>query len=119
MSEFDPSQVPDRLPQSFKERRERFAELRRRAIEITERQTAERIRTDPIPTPVEDDLGAFVEMLEPQVREAVLLLHERGYTTESSGFGGSKDPGLQKMTLHSNYSIDNKTREQLAAMGYG
>jgi hypothetical protein len=52
-----------------------------------------RISTNPIPTEEELSMGAYVEELEPQVRDAVLMMRRKGYDTDNSGFdygGGSK-----------------------------
>lgn len=38
------------------------------------------------PSPEERSLGAYKEVLEPQVRDAVLLLRKKGYSTYESGF---------------------------------
>lgn len=49
-----------------------------------------RLVANPEPTPEELFLGCYVEMLEPQVREAIREMNQKGYTTESSGFYTNK-----------------------------
>ncbi|MBI2611657.1 hypothetical protein HYW54_02845 [Candidatus Gottesmanbacteria bacterium] len=45
-----------------------------------------RLKTNPIPTQAEMALGMFMEMVEPQLREAILILYKKGYSTDVSGF---------------------------------
>lgn len=47
-----------------------------------------RLHTSPAPTAGELAMGAFAEQIEPQVRQAVLGLWDKGYYTNSSGFMG-------------------------------
>jgi hypothetical protein len=63
-----------------------FVRLRKGAHKGMKRHVHHRILRDPRATPEELDMGAYTEALEPQVRNAVLLLRTKGYTTISSGF---------------------------------
>ncbi len=45
-----------------------------------------RLRHQPRSTPLERALGTYLEGIEPQVLNAVLILRRKGYTTTSSGF---------------------------------
>ena len=51
-----------------------FEQLRERIHKQLEEETAKRIAENPKPTEEEIYLGAFKEMIEPQVREAVFAL---------------------------------------------
>lgn len=49
-------------------------------------------------TPTDDErrLGAFIDMIEPQVREALITLIQKGYITIDSGYHGMKyEEGVQ------------------------
>lgn len=46
----------------------------------------ERLKTNPVPTDLECIIGAFLEQLEWQVRDAVVAFNKKGYSTDSSGF---------------------------------
>ena len=53
-------------------------------------KTEEDARLKENPTPTEEELymAAFKEWLEPQVREAIAEMYNKGYATGSSGFHG-------------------------------
>lgn len=70
--------------------------LRRRTHELARRDLEMRLKRNPVPTEEELSMGAFVENLEPQVRDAVVLMRRKGYTTASSGFASFD---LQAMIL--------------------
>lgn len=88
-----------------------FQSLRMIAIRQTEQDTAERITTNPVPTEVELQIGAFAEEMEPQVRAAVLEMNRKGYATESSGFAGEHGE-LQMVDGY--FEIDEHTKALLA-----
>lgn len=48
----------------------------------------ERLTNNPTPTDEEWNMGAYKEELEPQVRDAIMLMRKKGYNTGSSGFWG-------------------------------
>jgi hypothetical protein len=64
-----------------------FEHLRSLALIESFQDTMVRIAENPVLTPEERNLGIFAEMLEPQVREAVMTLRKKGYQTSNSGFG--------------------------------
>lgn len=58
-------------------------------FETIQQKTADvikRLKKNPVPDTTEYALGAFREMIEPQVRSAVLEFHRKGYSTDVSGF---------------------------------
>jgi len=64
-------------------------------------------------------LGAFMEELEPQVRNALIVLNKKGYKTHSSGFYGSESGqgDLQAIDMEGNYSLDEEIVKKLNDMG--
>lgn len=62
------------------------AKLRKSVIEQMKRDIKTRKEQNPIATAEELSMGAYKESIEPQVREAVLNLRKKGYTTYESGF---------------------------------
>lgn len=70
------------------ERFRRFARLRRDAYRASDADASVRSRENPRATDEELGLGAYIETLEPQVRDAVLALRRKGYPTYESGFSG-------------------------------
>jgi hypothetical protein len=95
------------------ERAEPFQKLREEMHRISDKETEERIRINPVPTEEEILAGAFREMIEPQVRNAVFDMRRKGYATQSSGFG--EDGKLQAIDGY--FQIDEKTEEKLRAIG--
>lgn len=67
---------------------EQLEQLRSRTHEQMWQALDNRLSTNPTPTEEEVALGAFLEMIEPQVVEAVRTLYKKGYATNSSGFYG-------------------------------
>jgi hypothetical protein len=51
-------------------------------------ELSDRIANNPTPTDEEWNMGAYKEELEPQVRDAAILMRQKGYNTGSSGFWG-------------------------------
>ena len=101
-------------PDAALELREALGDLRR-AVHVAmyddlRRRTAE----DPTPTEEELDLGAYVEALEPQVRDAVRELRGKGYATHSSGFYGY-DPAVQ--AIEGQFELSAAVVERLGAVG--
>lgn len=91
-----------------------FSELRKQSHAQIERETAERIKANPKPSEEEINAGAFPEMLETQVRDAIFEMRKKGYATESSGFGG-KTGEVQSMDGY--FEIDAETERALRDMG--
>jgi hypothetical protein len=71
----------------------------------------DRLQTNPTPTDEEINMGAYREELEPQVRDAVITMRQKGYNTGSSGFLGY-DHTHQAVDIAT--SIDETTKAQLA-----
>jgi len=106
--------TPDRV-----ERYSKFAQLRKETIISTRAELDARMRKKFNPTPAEVQLGAYKEVIESQVREAVFLLREKGYPTFESGFGdleGAQQIGLTESVLD-NIKIDTTLAEELASQG--
>ncbi len=64
-----------------------FAKMRKEVIEALWEELRGREAKNPKATEEEMDMGCYVEHLEPQVRDAVLSMRKKGYTTTGSGFG--------------------------------
>lgn len=71
----------------------------------------DRIANNPAPTDEEWNLGAYIEELEPQVRDAAMLMRQKGYNTGSSGFWG-QDHIDQVMDIAT--PIDDNSKARLA-----
>jgi hypothetical protein len=114
MVEISPASVLDLFRPGERKRREAFRELRRRVHEQVEQETQERIKKKPVPTDAELRLGCFVEMLEPQVRDAVFKFNRKGYTTHNSGFWGDN---CNLQIIDGVFILDPETRKRLEAIG--
>jgi hypothetical protein len=100
--------------ENSKERAAAFTELRYKAHKQIESDLDERVRRDPVPTPAEINAGAFREMIEPQVRDAVFNMRAKGYASASSGFG---DETGEVQQIDGYFNIDEKTEAALSAFG--
>ncbi len=58
--------------------------------------------------------GAFREMIEPQARDALFEMYKKGYSTESSGFGG-EDSEYQQIDGY--FELDDETKKKLEEAG--
>lgn len=68
-------------------------------------------------TEQEYELGAYTEFLEPQVRDAVFTMSEKGYKTFQSGFK-ENNPTEQFMDVYNKHiEISDSLQEQMSAMG--
>jgi len=63
-----------------------FAKMRKQVHEAMAVELAAREAANHVPTQEELSAGLFREMLEPQVRQAVFTLRQKGYPTYESGF---------------------------------
>lgn len=90
--------------------------LRREVHESQQAELTNRLAANPVPTSEELSLGAFLENVEPQVRNAVRVFHSKGYGTASSGFG---DFHYQTVIFDNDYfaDLDPTVRQKLEAMG--
>lgn len=68
--------------------------LRKEVHVSQEFEQIQRVEENSTPTPEELSLGAYAEMIEPQVRDAVFMIRKKGYNTVSSGFN---DMNMQSM----------------------
>lgn len=68
--------------------------LRNEVHASQELEQIRRVEENPVPTTEELSLGAYAEMIEPQVRDAVFAIRKKGYNTVSSGFN---DMNMQSM----------------------
>lgn len=68
---------------------------------------------NPHPDKIESTLGLFVEELEPQVRQAIIKLNQKGYSTDVSGF---MDNSCDQM-IEGDFQLDGKTVKILEAIG--
>lgn len=74
-------------------------------------ELGDRIANNPEPTDDEWSMGAYKEELEPQVRDAAMLMRQKGYNTGSSGFWG-QDHIDQVMDIAT--PIDDNAKARLA-----
>lgn len=81
--------------------------------ERVSRDVISRLKQNPKPTEIELHLGAFMEMLEPQVRDAVVEIHKKGYSTDASGFMGQSD----MQVIEGDFSIPESMVKKLEADG--
>lgn len=75
------------------------------------RDLGDRIANNPTPTDEEWNMGAYKEEIEPQVRDAAMLMRQKGYNTGSSGFWG-QDHIDQVMDIAT--PIDDNAKARLA-----
>lgn len=79
-----------------------------------EKELAEKPR---IATEEEYEIGAYSDLIEPQVRDAVFLVNEKGYKTFQSGFR-EKDPTNQYIDVYNaNVEIPENLKEILTSYG--
>ncbi|MDO8425464.1 MAG: hypothetical protein Q7T01_03045 [bacterium] len=90
--------------------------LRRSVHDAMRIEHGARIARDPKPTPEEWSMGAFVESVEPQVRQAVRTLRRKGYNTMSSGFWGFHYQST-RFAEPVRDALDAETLQRLAELG--
>lgn len=98
---------------------ERAVEAQRLRRAVHKEQTAalhERIKKGIVVTPEELDVGAFMERIEPQVRDAIREVRRKGYNTTCSGFS---DFNWQSIVFAEPYfsNLDEAVMERLTALG--
>jgi YfiH family protein len=96
-------------------------ELERELIKLREQIHAEmkieegkRLEENPTPSEEELHLAAFKEWIEPQCRDAVVLLNKKGYGTKSSGFYGEHN---DFQAVDGDFAIDEETAKKLNEIG--
>lgn len=90
--------------------------LRRRVHEGQDEELKIRLESNPAASEEELSLGAFIENIEPQARDAVALMRQKGYNTASSGFS---DFNFQAVSFSEKYfsNLVPETRKKLEALG--
>lgn len=109
--------LPAALPMSEQVAPERcatFPQLRDTVHAYQYAEMAERLRTNPRPTTLELSNRAFAEEVEPQVRDAVLELWQKGYRTSGSGFTNQSNAQFIGGGF---LSFDEDTIQRLATVG--
>lgn len=94
-------------------RRKEFTRLRRQVHQKMEKELKLRYKTNPIPTETELALGVFLERIEPQLREALVILNQKGYCTGNSGFCY---PRFEIQDLDGRFRLRHSTIEKLKKM---
>lgn len=98
------------IPKNTKLKRKRLFEvLMFNVLETIAGDTKKRITGKGAPSREESKLGVFLEMIEPQVRDAVIELNRKGYTTDFSGF--MKKAEIQ--VIEGDFTIDGSVIEKL------
>lgn len=87
-----------------------FAKLRKETHEQMRQELQKRAAESPNATEEELSMGAYQESIEPQVRETVLNLKKKGYTTFESGFYGYNQ---QKISFEKDHLEGFKLSEEL------
>ncbi len=87
-----------------------YVKLRKEVLEQMYKDLGKRVKESPQPTEEELNIGTYKENIEPQVREAVFNLRNKGYTTFESGF---YDPGEQKIGFQQDHLEGFKFPEKL------
>jgi hypothetical protein len=109
--------MPEQPEQSAErsELQKSFDELRKKIHAEMERQIKERLEKNPLPTDEECLIGAYLEQLEPQVRDAIRGFYKKGYATESSGFFERSGKELQEIDGY--FDIDPEIEKKLKELG--
>lgn len=102
------------IPEHLNLQRQRlFEKLKYQTQKKVENATAKRKAKNPHPDKKESLLGLFFEELEPQVKQAVLTLHKKGYSTDVSGF---MENSCNQM-IEGDFQLDEKTVVKLTTAG--
>lgn len=90
-----------------------FERLRYRIKQKMDANITTRLSTKPIMNEVESRLGVFLEMLEPQVRDAVVVLNQKGYSTDASGFMNQ----VEGQMIEGDFRLSDETLRELEVEG--
>lgn len=93
---------------------EQLAGLRKKIHAEMEKEIGLRLERNPHPTDEELRMAAFMEWIEPQVREAAREMYRKGYGTMSSGFYGDHH---EFQAVDGYFGVDDATKEKLRSMG--
>lgn len=88
-----------------------FRRLRYSAGQTILEETKQQALRNPTPTNLEMRIGGYVEHFEPQVRQAVIELANKGYTINTAGFAGS--PRLEAQRIEGAFRLAPKTITKL------
>ncbi|MFC1787872.1 hypothetical protein ACFLZY_01485 [Patescibacteria group bacterium] len=99
---------------SEEEKMAAFEMLRKRVHKEMEKEIQDRIQDNSNPTEIELRMGAFIEMIEPQTRNALSEFVRKGYSTESSGFYG--DHG-EYQAVDGYFEVDEETKQKIEELG--
>lgn len=93
-----------------------FVKLRRDTLADASDRFRARVMSAPEPTEEEWKLGVYREEIEPQVRDAVIMLRNKGYNTFESGFYG---PDMQRIGFAESLGaeISPEALRQLESLG--
>lgn len=92
-------------------------QLRDAVYEVMYSELQDRVTTNPTATEREMSMGAYKQEIEPQSRDAVFALRDKGYNTSSSGFGDPADGHeTQQLTLRT--PLSGETETALKAQGF-
>lgn len=95
-----------------------FAELRDYALKEMKDKLEKRRLDNPRASRKEQGMGAYFEQIEPQVREAVLALRHKGYSTYESGFGDFDSQKISFEEQHlENFKLSEETQDELEKNG--
>lgn len=96
-----------------------YAQLRKSTHSSMKRELDQRIIQEPRGTEAEKSLGLYREMIEPQVRQALFRLREKGYNTQQSGFGGPEGEQMIELSDEGfkNVRCTDEFKGQLLARG--
>lgn len=98
------------------EREQAFRDLISQVYAQSQAETARRLESNPAPTEEEKNLGFYSEELEYPVRNAVMLLRRKGYSTAWSGFRAGSNDGYQDIRGH--FNLDIETIDKLNKIGF-
>lgn len=102
------------VPHDAALKRQRLFEILMNTIhEQTANDVKARLSKNPKPSEIEQRLGTFIEMIEPHVRDAVLTLHQKGYTIDASGFMSN----ATSQTIDGDFNIEEEVKIQLQTEG--
>ena len=102
------------IPQDLQLRKQRlFERLKFNTQRKVYIETRRRQKENPRPNKIELILGFFIEELEPQVRQAIIIMDKKGYSTDKSGF--MNNPLCQM--IEGDFQLDEKTRRTLEKKG--
>lgn len=102
------------LPGFFEPRSPAFATLRKQLMSTMFDERMTRMMNDPTKTADEEALGVIREQIEPQCRNAIFSIWNKGYETFNSGFG----PGNLQIVDGVFTDLPAETIESLMAEGF-